>query len=123
VTARTYWNVADLLPYNTQQGGPVTREFLLKVIEVLLEFVRQTNDRNCKVLDFRHPEEMRRLLDLDLPDRPVTLQQLIDDCCLTLKYQVKTGMWRNLTAAPVLPKMAQANLSMRFSKFPPCHLN
>ncbi|XP_023712009.1 glutamate decarboxylase [Cryptotermes secundus] len=81
----------DLLPYNTQQGVPVTREFLLKLIDVLLEFVRQTNDRNCKVLDFHHPADMRRLLDLDLPDRPATLQQLIDYCCLTLKYQVKTG--------------------------------
>jgi glutamate decarboxylase len=89
-------NVADLLPYNTQQGVPVTREFLLKLIEVLLEFVRQTNDRNCKVLDFHHPADMRRLLDLDVPDRPVTLQQLIDDCCLTLKYQVKTGTWRGV---------------------------
>jgi glutamate decarboxylase len=80
-----------LLPYNTQQGVPVSREFLLKLIEVLLEFVRQTNDRNCKVLDFHHPADMRRILDLDLPDRPVTLQQLIDDCCITLKYQVRTG--------------------------------
>jgi glutamate decarboxylase len=88
-----------LLPYNTQQGVPITREFLLKLIEVLLEFVRQTNDRNCKVLDFHHPSDMRRMLDLDIPDRPVTLQQLIDDCCLTLKYQVKTGMWRTQTAA------------------------
>jgi len=89
-----------LLPYNNQQGVPITREFLLKLIEVLLEFVRQTHDRNCKVLEFHHPGDMRRMLDLDIPDRPVTLQQLIDDCCLTLKYQVKTGMWRTMTAAP-----------------------
>lgn len=81
----------DMLPYNTQQGGAVTREFLLKVVEILLEFVRQSNDRNCKILDFHHPGDMRRILDLELPDRPVTLQQLVDDCCLTLKYQVKTG--------------------------------
>jgi hypothetical protein len=94
------WNVADLLPYNTQQGVPITREFLLKLTEVLLEYVRQTNDRNCKVLDFYHPADMRRMLDLDISERPVTLQQLIDDCCLTLKYQVKTGMWYTLTAAP-----------------------
>ncbi|PSN41074.1 hypothetical protein C0J52_10612 [Blattella germanica] len=80
-----FLTVADLLPYNTEQGLPVTREFLLKIIEILLEFVRQTNDRNCKVLDFHHPNDMRRLLDLDIPDRPVTLQQLVDDCCITLK--------------------------------------
>lgn len=85
--------LAELLP-TTQTAGPETREFLLKVIEVLLDFVKATNDRNEKVLDFHHPEEMKRLLDLDVPDRAVNLQQLIEDCATTLKYQVKTGKYR-----------------------------
>lgn len=75
----------------TSTAGPETREFLLKVVDVLLDFVKSTNDRNEKVLDFHHPEDMKRLLDLDLPDRAVTLQQLVEDCATTLKYQVKTG--------------------------------
>lgn len=70
---------------------PETREFLLKIIDVLLDFVRTTNDRNEKVLEFHHPEDMKKLLDLDLPHRGVTLQQLVEDCATTLKYQVKTG--------------------------------
>lgn len=86
--------LAELLP-TTQTAGPETREFLLKVIEVLLDFVKATNDRNEKVLDFHHPEEMKRLLDLDVPDRAVNLQQLIEDCATTLKYQVKTGKYRD----------------------------
>jgi hypothetical protein len=97
VTDGAHRHVADMLPYNTQQGVPITREFLLKLTEVLVEFVRQSNDRNCKVLDFHHPADMLRLLDLDLPDRAVTLQQLIDDCCITLKYQVKTGGYKAYT--------------------------
>ena len=44
-----------------------------------------------KVLEFHHPEDMKKLLKLDIPDNPVTLQQLIVDCATTLKYQVKTG--------------------------------
>lgn len=68
-----------------------TREFLLKVVDILLDFVKDTNDRNKKVLDFHHPEDMKRLLDLQVPDRAVNLQQIIEDCATTLKYQVKTG--------------------------------
>lgn len=75
----------------TTTAGPETREFLLKVIDVLLDFVKSSNDRNEKVLEFHHPEDMKRLLDLDVPDRAVNLQQLIEDCATTLKYQVKTG--------------------------------
>jgi len=63
----------------TVTAGPETREFLLKVIDVLLDFVKATNDRNEKVLDFHHPEDMKRLLDLDVPDRALPLQQLIED--------------------------------------------
>lgn len=63
----------------------------MKVIDVLLDFVKASNDRNEKVLEFHHPEDMKRLLDLDVPDAAVPLQQLIQDCATTLKYQVKTG--------------------------------
>lgn len=61
------------------------------MIDVLLDFVKATNDRNDKVLEFHHPEDMKRLLDLDVPDTAVPLQQLIEDCAKTMKYQVKTG--------------------------------
>lgn len=81
---------ADILP-TTVTAVPETREFLLKIIDVLLDFVKASNDRNEKVLDFHHPEDMKRLLDLEIPDRAVTLQQLVEDCATTLKYQVKTG--------------------------------
>lgn len=83
----------DLLPTNVA-AGPETKEFLLKVIDVLLEFIKTSNDRNEKVLDFHHPEDMKKLLQLEIPDSPVSLQQLIVDCTQTLKYQVKTGELR-----------------------------
>lgn len=80
----------DLVP-TTTNAIPETREFLLKVIDILLDFVKDTNDRQKKVLDFHHPEDMKQLLDLQVPDRAVNLQQLVEDCATTLKYQVKTG--------------------------------
>lgn len=56
-----------------------------------MDYIKDVNDRDKKVLHFKHPEEMLRLLNLDLPNDGMTLQNLIDDCSLTLKHQVKTG--------------------------------
>lgn len=83
-----FFLIADLLPY---KNDSTTKEFLQKLVEVLLDFVRATNDRKEKILDFHHPEEMQKLLDLKIPDKGLTLQQLLNDCATTLKYQVKTG--------------------------------
>lgn len=80
----------DILPQNAE-GYPATKEFLMKVVDILLDFIKSTNDRTAKVLDFHHPSEMMRLLDLEIPDSGLTLQQLLIDCSTTLKYQVKTG--------------------------------
>lgn len=81
---------ADLLPHNLFGQAP-TREFLLKIVDILVDYINDVNDRDEKVLHFKHPEEMLRLLKLDIPDKGVPLQNLIDDCSLTLKHQVKTG--------------------------------
>lgn len=82
---------SDLLPHNLNGQAP-TKEFLLKVVDILVDYIKDVNDRDEKVLHFKHPEEMLRLLKLDLPDEGEPLQNLIDDCSLTLKHQVKTGM-------------------------------
>lgn len=68
----------------------------MKVVDILLDFIKSTNDRNSKVLDFHHPSEMIQLLDLEIPDTGVTLQQLLIDCSTTLKYQVKTGNYSKI---------------------------
>lgn len=81
---------ADLLPHNLSGQAP-TREFLLKIVDILVDYINDVNDRDEKVLHFKHPEEMLRLLKLEIPDEGVPLQNLIDDCSLTLKHQVKTG--------------------------------
>ncbi|KAG5676946.1 hypothetical protein PVAND_006740 [Polypedilum vanderplanki] len=80
----------DLLPH-IDTAQPETREFLQCVINILLDYVNACNNRNEKILEFHHPEDMKKLLDLDINDNPAPLQQLIVDCATTLKYQVKTG--------------------------------
>ncbi|XP_072389109.1 glutamate decarboxylase [Diabrotica undecimpunctata] len=80
----------DLIPY-PNANDKVTHEFLQKIVDVLLDYVKQQNDRKEKILDFHHPEEMIKLLDLKIPEEGVSLGQLVHDCATTLKYQVKTG--------------------------------
>lgn len=80
----------DIQP-NNEDAHLETREFLQKVTDILLDYVNACNDRNEKILEFHHPEDMIKLLDLDINQQPVPLQQLVHDCATTLKYQVKTG--------------------------------
>lgn len=61
------------------------------MIDILLDYVKSQNDRNERILEFHHPEEMKQLLDLDLPEDALPLQQLLQDCARTMKYQVRTG--------------------------------
>ncbi|XP_037089875.1 glutamate decarboxylase-like [Pollicipes pollicipes] len=80
----------DLLPENSE-GFPETKEFLQSVVDILYDFIQKTFDRNEKVIDFHHPEELKRVLDLYIPEKGVTIEQLLQDCSQTLKYQVRTG--------------------------------
>ncbi|XP_046398410.1 glutamate decarboxylase [Ischnura elegans] len=97
----------DILPLE-ERGYEQTKAFLLKVVDLLLEYLKETfdrgdgvgaeddeahgkNPRRGKILEFLHPEQMQAALDLELRDEPRNLQQLVDDCAVTLKHSVKTG--------------------------------
>ena len=80
----------DLFPID-ENGYEKTKDFLLKIIDICLEFIRKSNDRSTKVLDFHQPDELQKLFDFSIPEEPLDIQQVINDCRETLKYQVKTG--------------------------------
>ena len=84
---------AALYPVNqkAETADPDTREFLLAVVKILLDFITDTNDRDTKVVDFHHPIEMRKKLDLAITDKPRPLDSLLEDCKMALENQVKTG--------------------------------
>ncbi|XP_018328829.1 glutamate decarboxylase [Agrilus planipennis] len=79
----------DILPFK-DDGFSATKEFLERIVDILLDYIRAENDRNEKLLEFHHPEEMKKILDLKVPEKGLTLQQLVHDCATSLKYQVKT---------------------------------
>ncbi|CAD5124437.1 DgyrCDS12720 [Dimorphilus gyrociliatus] len=84
----------ELLPYETTtQGSKKTSQFLLEVVDILLDYIKKNNDRSYKVLDFHHPHSLRNALGpcLNLDDDPKDLEQILIDCKETLKFCVKTG--------------------------------
>ncbi|KAJ8337024.1 hypothetical protein SKAU_G00382440 [Synaphobranchus kaupii] len=81
-----------LLPH--PDGEKMSRAFLQELVRTLLAYVAKTFDRSSKVLDFHHPHQLKEGLEgfnLELPDQPENLEQLLVDCRDTLKYGVKTG--------------------------------
>ncbi|XP_042202548.1 glutamate decarboxylase 1-like [Callorhinchus milii] len=82
----------DLLP--TKNDEENTMQFLMEVVEIILNYIRKTFDRTSKVLDFHYPHQLLEGLDgfnLKVSDHPEPLEQLLVDCRDTLKYGVKTG--------------------------------
>ena len=57
----------------------------------MLDYVSTVNDREQKILDFKHPTQLREQIDFDIPEHPLPVEQLLEDCKLTLANQVKTG--------------------------------
>ncbi|XP_077870441.1 glutamate decarboxylase 1 isoform X2 [Saccoglossus kowalevskii] len=78
----------ELLP---QGSSELTGKFLKEVVDQLIEYIKQEQIPETKVLDFHQPHELREKLQLDITDKPVTLEQLLTDCQETLMYCVKTG--------------------------------
>ena len=55
-------------------------QFLLEVVDILLNYVRKTFDRSTKVLDFHHPHQLLEGMEgfnLELSDHPESLEQIL----------------------------------------------
>lgn len=87
ITALTY---SDLLPFNSNSQKE-TREFLQKIIDILMDYVELTFNRDEPVLDFHQPECMKHNIDLEVGNESETLGKLVEDCAKVLKFQVKSG--------------------------------
>ncbi|CAJ0598935.1 unnamed protein product [Cylicocyclus nassatus] len=79
----------EILPRTDNWEG--SEKFLKAVVNVLLKYIREQNDRSKKVLDFHHPAEMLKLIDMSIPEKPQNLEHLVKECEKVLKYGVKSG--------------------------------
>lgn len=83
----TYADIQPVSPNAVKE----TREFLQRVTDIMLDFVTATHNRSAKILDFHHPEDLKKILDLEIHEHPLPLKTILKDCEDTFKYQVKTG--------------------------------
>ncbi|XP_069735055.1 cysteine sulfinic acid decarboxylase [Phaenicophaeus curvirostris] len=66
--------------------------FLREALQILLEEgVRKGTDVAQKVCEWKEPEELRELLDLELRSHGERPEELLERCRLVLRYSVKTG--------------------------------
>lgn len=76
---------------NPNQNEDLTRNFLNQVFQMMFNFIQKSNDRDEKILNFKQPQELKSLIDLDIPAESLPLQKIISDCSMVLKYAVKTA--------------------------------
>ncbi|KAK6741374.1 hypothetical protein RB195_009305 [Necator americanus] len=79
----------EILPQTDNWKG--TEKFLRSVVDILIKYIREENVHESKVIDFHHPAEMFKLIDLKIPDKPQNLQTILKACEETLRYGVRTG--------------------------------
>ncbi|XP_055957209.1 cysteine sulfinic acid decarboxylase [Patella vulgata] len=71
---------------------PATIKFLEDVHKIMVDdaLVKGTS-REAPVVEFRHPEELKKLLQLPVKNEPATSAEILEDCKRVIKYSVKTG--------------------------------
>jgi len=79
----------DLLPYADNKN--VTEDFINRVASKLVKFLEDSNDRNCKVIEFLPPDELQQKIDFSLPEKSESINDLLCHIDKVLKYAVKTG--------------------------------
>lgn len=78
---------------NGVNGAPAEDQhhFLTKLMDMMItEGIDKANDRKNKIVEFKHPKELEKMLDLKLKD-PTNDDRLLDICNDVIKYSVKTG--------------------------------
>ena len=83
IEAKTF---RDIFPV---ASGPdseeTTSKFLYAIVEILLDFINQTNDRDGQVLDFHNPSQITKAMDFTLPEQGLDLEQLVVDSRTALR--------------------------------------
>ena len=70
----------DLLP--NAHGHIATPLFLQEVVDILVDYIRKTNDRSSKVLDFHHPSTLKEMMAHCLDIQVCCYIHSIFSCCI-----------------------------------------
>ncbi|XP_060051264.1 cysteine sulfinic acid decarboxylase isoform X4 [Erinaceus europaeus] len=84
--------MADSKPLRSLDGDTMAAEALLRDVFgiVLDEIIRKGTSASEKVCEWKEPEELRRLLDLELRSQGESQEQILERCRAVIRYSVKT---------------------------------
>ncbi|KAM6154010.1 cysteine sulfinic acid decarboxylase isoform 1-T1 [Erethizon dorsatum] len=85
--------MADSKPLPSLDGDPKAAEAWLRdVFEIIVdEAIRKGTRASEKVCEWKEPEELKRLLDLELQSHGEAQEQILERCRAVIHYSVKTG--------------------------------
>lgn len=85
--------MADSKPLRTLDGDPVAVEALLRDVFgiVVDEAIRKGTSASEKVCEWKEPEELKQLLDLELQNQGESRERILERCRAVIQYSVKTG--------------------------------
>ena len=78
----------DILPNGNYE---LTVEFLKKITDMMLVYIKQSLNREQKILNFNHPHELKAKVSLGIGNNPLPLSQIVDDCQTAFEYSVRIG--------------------------------
>ncbi|KAK2102109.1 hypothetical protein P7K49_019776 [Saguinus oedipus] len=78
---------------SSHAGDPVAVEALLQAVFgiVVDEAIQKGTSASEKVCEWKEPEELKKLLDLELRSQGESQEQILDRCRAVIRYSVKTG--------------------------------
>uniref|UniRef100_A0A2K6F5S0 Cysteine sulfinic acid decarboxylase n=1 Tax=Propithecus coquereli TaxID=379532 RepID=A0A2K6F5S0_PROCO len=85
--------MADSKPLPALNGNPAAAEALLQEVFgiVVDEAIRKGTCASEKVCEWKEPEELKQLLDLELRSQGESQEQILERCRAVIRYSVKTG--------------------------------
>ena len=81
-----------MFPYSDTPD--TTRQFLHQVLEEILVYLKSSNNREEKVLEFKQPRDLKENEELKISlasEKSSSLEQILSDIKNTLRFCVKTG--------------------------------
>lgn len=61
------------------------------IVAICKEYMLKYEERDSKVIEFHNPSEISSLVDLSLPEEPITEDMIIEQVQKILKYSVHTS--------------------------------
>ena len=80
----------DLFPY-VESANPVTEQFLNEIVKKGIKYITENNTRETKVVNFKTPDELMKLIDFEVGENPEKLGTILNEIDNILKYVVRTG--------------------------------